>query len=95
MSSTVKILNPVPGTVGYTTRKRADQFVGRGIAEYTRKGFLRFTSEERQTCNEMICTNTRAWAAEVPSDNKPVYDWRGSVPVWRGKALYKPGEKVS
>jgi hypothetical protein len=93
--SKIKILNPLPGTNGYTTRRRADEFIRRGIAEYTRPGFLRFTSEDRQALNAAIRDEVSRWISEPASDNRPFYDWRGNVPVWRGKHYYKPGEVIS
>ena len=95
MSKSIKILNPIPGTLGYTSQRRADQFVRSGIAEYTRTGFMRFTSPDKQALNTMICAETRTWASKAANDDKRLYDWRGAVPVWRGRAFYKPGEVAS
>ena len=92
MSQTIKILNPIPGTAGFTTRRRADQFVQSGIAEYTRPGFLRFTSKDRQVLNAAICVGVRAWASSAPSENKAFYDWRGEVKPGAGKPIYIPGQ---
>jgi hypothetical protein len=88
----VKVLNPLPGTSGYTTRRRADAFVRRGVAEYTGSGFLRFISEDRQALNAAIRAEVSRWGAEPARDNKAAYQWRGNVPVWRGKPFYGSSE---
>jgi hypothetical protein len=92
MSQTIKIINPIPGTAGFTTRRRADRFVQSGIAEYVRPGFLRFTSKDRQALNASICAGVRIWASEEPSETKSFYDWRGEIKPGAGKPCYKPGQ---
>jgi hypothetical protein len=89
----IKILNPLPGGFGYTTRGRAAGFVARGLAEFTKTGAIRFLNPNTQSQNAEIQASVKAWQGEPASEGR-VVSWRGSRPPW-SKPLWFPGKVTS